>query len=634
MKNRRALVAALAAVAATILVILLYLPGLKGSWLVDDTPNIGVFLSFTPDNAPYHGIIFSNNSGPLGRPVSMASFALNHVAGLFSPYALKASNLCIHLANALLLFLLLHRIFLSRAPTTKFSPLTLAAALSLCWAILPIHISSVLYIVQRMTLLAAFFSLLSLLAYVAGRQAMGAGALRRGLLLLAACFVVFLPLAFFAKESAFSTLPWLLLLELFLFQPAAQKHMGKIVTGLVLAAVAAAILLVLVLGLDKAYLWRDFSLTERLLSEARAVCSYARNIFLPDNSVMGVFHDDYPVSQGLFSPWTTAPALMAIAALVLASIMTAGRYAWMVSLGILLFLSGHLIESSIIPLELYFEHRNYLPAIGLLLAVSQLLLASPLSRKSIMLILALYFSVLAFSTYQRTQIWGDNNTLLEISALHHPQSVRAWTDHVENLVSQGKGGEALQADGFAAQANPEMAGIFHMQMVSIYCRSNQTPPPPLVQLMAESLGQLPADRPSAFISISTGLDFILTQYKQQQCGTPDFAPLVPGLLQLDSRLSARFGKERSGLWGLRMFIGEWLLALSRPDAAVHILQDAWDHGERSEIPMLGLTLAKALQQTGDTARLLQVLDQLERVADNPPPDFQAEMASLRSGHQE
>ncbi|HEX6592872.1 MAG TPA: hypothetical protein VF050_12825, partial [Moraxellaceae bacterium] len=391
---------------------------------------------------------------------------------------------------------------------------------------------------------------------------------------------------------------------------------------------------VVVFKFDKAHLWRDFSLTERLLTEARAVCSYARNTFLPENAVMGVFHDDYVISTGLFQPWTTAPALLAIAGLLLAGILLARSSLWMVALGILLFLSGHLIESTVIPLELYFEHRNYLPAVGLLLAASHLLLASPLSRNSLAILYFLYLSVLVLCTHQRSQTWGDNDTLLMTSAMNHPRSVRAWTDYTENLVTQGQGLQALEADSIAARQNPEMASIFYLQMISIYCRSNQTPPPALIQLTANSLETLPANRPSAFISISTGLDFILTQHLQQECGKPDFSPMARGILVLDRNLSAHFGAQRGRLWSLRLVMADWLQALDKTDDAVRLLQDAWDNSDRSMIPMVGLGLAQALAKTGDTARLGQVLDQLELTADNPPPDFQAEMKSLRSRHQE
>ncbi|MCY0536413.1 hypothetical protein, partial [Klebsiella pneumoniae] len=37
------------------------------------------------------------------------------------------------------------------------------------------------------------------------------------------------------------------------------------------------------------------------------------------------------------------------------------------------FLVAHLVESSFLPLEMYYEHRNYLPSFGLLLAATGLL---------------------------------------------------------------------------------------------------------------------------------------------------------------------------------------------------------------------------------------------------------------------
>ncbi len=178
----------------------IYLPGLSGPWLVDDESNLGMFSHYAPGQAPYADIIFSNPSGPLGRAVSMASFAGNHALGLFSTPALKATNLVIHLLNGLLLFFLLRRLFRRRTPAAVSAPDLFAASLAAWWLLLPIHISTVLYIVQRMTEISTFFSRAACLAYVAGRDALDARP-ARSKLILACSLLLLLPLAVFAKES-------------------------------------------------------------------------------------------------------------------------------------------------------------------------------------------------------------------------------------------------------------------------------------------------------------------------------------------------------------------------------------------------------------------------------------------------
>src|SRR5690606_28428671 len=112
---------------------------------------------------------------------------------------------------------------------------------------------------------------------------------------------------------------------------------------------------------------RNFGMAERVLSEARAICDYLFRILLPSLRGGGIYHDDFAVSRGLADPWTTAPALLVVAMLV--GIAVWRRRRWPVfAFAILWFFAGHLLESTVFPLELYFEHRNYVPMIGILFA--------------------------------------------------------------------------------------------------------------------------------------------------------------------------------------------------------------------------------------------------------------------------
>ena len=119
------------------------------------------------------------------------------------------------------------------------------------------------------------------------------------------------------------------------------------------------------------YAFRDFNLVERLLTEGRVVVWYMSLLLWPDPARLCMEHDPQ-ISTSLFSPLTTLPALLLIAALIFLVIRFRRRFP-VITYGIVWFFLNLVIESTIIPLELVFEHRLYLPSIGLYLSVAALL---------------------------------------------------------------------------------------------------------------------------------------------------------------------------------------------------------------------------------------------------------------------
>ena len=106
------------------------------------------------------------------------------------------------------------------------------------------------------------------------------------------------------------------------------------------------------------YAWRDFSLGERLLTETRVLWFYLHMIVLPNLGEMGLHHDDFLISRGPLSPWTTLPALAGLLLLAGGAFALRNKQP-IITFGIAFFFVGHAMESTIIPLELVFEHRNY-----------------------------------------------------------------------------------------------------------------------------------------------------------------------------------------------------------------------------------------------------------------------------------
>jgi hypothetical protein len=72
---------------------------------------------------------------------------------------------------------------------------------------------------------------------------------------------------------------------------------------------------------------------------------------------------DFPISKTIFDPATTLISILIIAGLVGYSIWKAKKKP-VLSFFILWYFGNLAIESSIFPLEMVYEHRLYLPAVG------------------------------------------------------------------------------------------------------------------------------------------------------------------------------------------------------------------------------------------------------------------------------
>ncbi|VAX07699.1 hypothetical protein MNBD_GAMMA26-813 [hydrothermal vent metagenome] len=418
-----------------------YYPGLGGDFMFDDAVHISQnqlveIDSLAPDQL-YQAWNSSAFSFPSSRPLSMLTFGLNHVFTGFDPYWFKVTNLLIHLLCGILLFLLT-RITAQLFARTGGIPLIAsrinwwALAAASIWLLHPINLSPVLYIVQRMAGLSTLFLLMAMVAYVHGRMRLldGTGGTLAILLFTPALGA----LAFLCKENAALLPGFLFVLEatLFRFKTATPKgrRLLQIYFLLGLALPLAAVVIYLLLHLEWLsgnYGNRPFTLLERLMSEARAMWFYLQMIFGPDNTQLGFYHDDFKISHSLLNPPTTLFAILGIIGLITLAVWQR-KNAPILTFGILFFFVGHAMESTIIPLELIFEHRNYMPSIGLFIALSYYLIVVPdirWQRYCSIFVFILFVMACANSTHDRAQDWKDEVTMIIAEAKHHPDSPRA-----------------------------------------------------------------------------------------------------------------------------------------------------------------------------------------------------------------
>jgi len=420
---------------------LAYWPGLSGGFYFDDMVHIVLNPFAHParlDWVSLARVANSSNSGPTGRPLAMVSFAFDHLLFASNPAAMKAVNVAIHALNGFLLYRLLVPLLAHIRPGEPRKLALLCAAL---WLLHPLQVSSVLYIVQRMTLLSATFMLLGLLGYVHERQRRRPGLALVYLALGTAVGMV-------AKENALLTPVYAVLIEVSVLRFAGLSGASRRgLKGLYYGAPLVILIFALIYWsfnpdwFARSYASRTFDVTERLLTEARAVAFYQWLILVPNIGRMGLYHDDFALSHSLFDPPTTAAALLWHAALIGLAILIRRKNP-LVSFGIGWFYVSHILESTIWPLELVFEHRNYLAIFGLVIAlygsVEGLLgkltsLSTTMQTRNLMGGFLLLLAVWTGGTIARAADWGDffGHALME--AKRHPQSARSQFEAGQTL---------------------------------------------------------------------------------------------------------------------------------------------------------------------------------------------------------
>jgi len=417
------------------------------SWHMDDYPNI-------VDNPRIHindfklkdfkeALFAGYDEGQyLGRrvyrPVSMLTFALNWYIGKDNVLGYHIVNNAIHLVTTFFLFLTVLNLLMSPNIKGKYqgSEYVIAFLSAILWAVNPIQTQAVTYIVQRMASLAAMFYIMGIYFYLKTRLLSAAG--YKKFLFISGCFLSFV-LALGSKENTATFPIALAIIEILFFQDLKDRSISRKVTVAIAISGLCVVACVTVLYLKgnfasflKGYEARMFTLKERLLTEPRIIMYYLSQIFYPIASRFSLIHD-INISTSLFKPWTTIPAILAIVSLLgIGFSQTMKRP--IVTLGILFFFMNHIIESTAIPLELIFEHRNYLPSFFLFFPVAAGLIwmADCFKKKNsyIQTILAVSIAGIIFSfcagTIVRNRAWATEKTLWEDCIVKAPEMARSY----------------------------------------------------------------------------------------------------------------------------------------------------------------------------------------------------------------
>jgi tetratricopeptide (TPR) repeat protein len=428
-----------------VLVFLIYSNSLEGPFLFDDEPNIVTnpntrLIVFTQEglkDAGFKSLIST-------RPVSNISFSLNYFFHQFDVMGYHLVNVIIHILTGILLYFFIKNtlnILLRKNNNPiireSLNPSLIAFFASLIWLIHPIHTQSVAYIVQRMNSMSAMFYIMSMLLYVRARQVEGKG--KKGILFIGCALAGILAMG--SKEIA-ATLPFFILLyEFYFFQDLDISWFRRHIYLFMAILIFVVIIVFIYLGahpIDKilaGYGRRDFSLTQRVLTEFRVVIFYISLLLFPHPSRLNLEHD-FTISNSLIDPVTTILALCIIIGLVGIAVYKA-RINRLLSFVIIWFLGNLVIESSVIGLEIIFEHRTYLPSMFVILLAVVLIFRYFRQRWLQIGILCWLVILFSFWTHERSRVWAD--------------SVILWTDCVEKSPNKARPrsnlGRALAENG-------------------------------------------------------------------------------------------------------------------------------------------------------------------------------------------
>lgn len=357
--------------ALAILILSIYGNSLDCSWHFDDEPNItenpNLYMrELSWDNIRHAMFSDRNNPHIPYRPVACLSFALNYYFGELDVFGYHLVNIFIHLISSIFLFLFIYHTLNLPSLKSKYVAHSYSIALfaTVLWAINPVQTQAITYLVQRMAGMAGMFYIISIYFYLKARTT---GIWGRKVFFFIICFFFFL-MAFGSKENAVMLPLSIFIYEILLLQEITGQHLRKnlrfifILTGVILILGFTYIYIQggNIFSFLEGYQHRPFTLVQRLLTEPRIIIFYISLLLYPVPNRLSIAHS-FQISTSLFYPISTVFSVLFIAGAITYAIYSAKKQP-LFSFCILFFFINHAIESTIFPLELIFEHRNYIPS--------------------------------------------------------------------------------------------------------------------------------------------------------------------------------------------------------------------------------------------------------------------------------
>jgi len=442
-----------------IVVILIYADTLTTPFIFDDLVNIHDNPHIRVPALSLKNLAWAGFNSPIGsRPVANISFALNYYFNGYNLVGYHVVNILIHTVCGIFLYFLAKATLQTPALRSRYEKFGWIPFLTVfIWLVHPLQTQSVTYIVQRMNSMAAMFYVLSMLFYVKFRMSTAS---RARWALMAGC-VTTAVLAFGTKEIT-ATLPLVVILyEWYFFQELSAQWVKR--NFFILGGVFLLFIVIALVYLDfdpvarilRGYRIRDFTPMQRVLTEFRVVVFYISLLLWPNPSRLNLDHD-FALSYSLLNPATTLISITTIMALITFACLIA-RKEPLLSFGIIWFFGNLIIESSIIGLELVFEHRNYLPTMFVILAIVSLAFRYLKHVLPAAIALSLVGALFCGWTFERNKVWADEITLYRDSAAKSPGKARSHNNLGAALSRQDRVKEAIEQFQVALTINPQFS---------------------------------------------------------------------------------------------------------------------------------------------------------------------------------
>ncbi|MDC0661783.1 hypothetical protein [Marinobacter sp. SS21] len=452
MTSRHQITISLLLLSVLIMAVFVYWPGLEGPYLFDDRSNLEPINNYGGiDNVEALERFILEAPGFPGRPLSLLSFVINDQYWPLDVFRVKFTNLMLHLLVGLIGFLFVRKLLVlldfSRVSANYVSLVVVAIFL-----LHPLNVSTVLYAIQRMAQLSALSVLVGLYLFVSFLSiSKRENDLARELPACIYGWCAGLLLALFSvigilfKENAFLIFPLAWLLMYFLPKGIADgipyRSVWKSIFLFAPVAMFLCYFVYYVAGnLEATATYRGYTASERTITQIGVVFDYIKQIASPSPRGWGLYYDDYPIVSDFLASAKSIFALGIHVLLIGSAVFLAKRFP-VYAFGIFFFYIAHSLEVIHISLELYFEHRNYLPMLGLILAIVELARRSiDLVRNRAIIIMMLLFSVISLEvllTYQRASLWGDSGYLAKVWADENPTSSRSQAEYISYAFSEG-----------------------------------------------------------------------------------------------------------------------------------------------------------------------------------------------------
>ena len=427
----------LAIVVAAIAVFEIYVPTLHGPFLLDDT--YGPYMRPDVSGVPFRVWLMGN------RPLLGLSFWLNYQWSQQDPCTYHLINVLLHLLNGGLVFAILYRV-LRRVDVEHWKRVALSTFGAALFLAHPLQTESVAYVASRSETLSVFFAYLAFAVFLWRRS--DAISWPSSIAVVAAFGAACL-----TKEHTV-ILPALLLLTDYFWNPGFSfsgiRRNWRLYVPLAALAMAAGVVVLRLLTSARTagFRMQDLTWYQYFFTQCRAIWIYLAKFIVPIRQNIDY---DFPISRSI-TAYGALFGLLGLVAVSAAAWIYRRRFP-LASYGWFAFLILIAPTSSFAPIrDPLVERRLYLPFIGLLFIVMELLRRWRASRTVLVSALSVVIALEAVAAYNRNQLWGDAAAMWQDAVAKSPGKERPEFQLASLYYSAGRCAEA--ADTFA-KARPE-----------------------------------------------------------------------------------------------------------------------------------------------------------------------------------